>query len=792
VDTRPDSWQTGTGSGSSAAGDDPRFALPSLDPAAVQAAVQAYARVAAVAPDFAPHTQLAYEQVATLGEGGMGVVLRMKDRRLGREVAVKLIRGTPSARRVRRFRREALLTASLEHPAIPPVYETGTTADGQPYLAMRLIEGKPLSTLIQEHHQRRSRADTDARARRQRRLLEALLKVAEAVAYAHEQGVIHRDLKPDNVMVGRHGEVMLMDWGLAKRIDEPDEGASQQEQVGALTMEGTFLGTMGYAAPEQARGRSDPRADVFALGAMLTEILTGKLPLGGSGSKALMDLAEGRIATPAQLGVRVPPELDSIASSALAYDVNVRTPSVEAFADSLRAWLAGEDVPEHRYGALEQLSRTVRRRPALVVTALGVLILLFGAGVAGAVVAESRRLRLAAEAQQRETEQARELALAGEREAEATRAQFERAMELLAEAGSLLQRGKTEEGLAKIDEALGGQPPRFLAWHAARICQEGRAYGRAKQLLEAMIADYPPGVKELYQLHRVEAEETDQVVGSMTPALQRLLEVVGEEENPFTLVAQAVAADNEKRHQEAIDLATRAIELDGSLGQAYNVRGAARHGMGDTAGAVEDLRMAVALEPQHVLAWRNLAYGLLVLKQTAEATQAIDRCLAIKRTAGAHNIRGNILQELKLWDEAIREYDRVLKVKPEDFAVIRNRGNAKLQAGRPGEALEDYDASVRLQPGFVGGHSARALALKKLLRLSEAEEALTTALRLTPDDEDFHVRRALLRAQQRRFALAIEDMDRALELAPDHENAKNWRSLRARMTRDLQKQQQGD
>jgi len=559
----------------------------SLDPAAVQAAVQAYQRVAAGAPDFAPHAILAFEQIGTLGEGGMGVVLRMRDRRLGRQIALKLIRGAPSAQRVQRFRREALLMASLEHPSIPPVYEAGTTPDGQPYLAMRLIEGRPLTDLIREHHAGRSRRSPAAKRGAQRRLLEVLVKVGEALAYAHGQQVIHRDLKPDNVMVGRYGEVMLMDWGLAKRLDDGEFASVTPEAEGGLTQEGAFLGTPGYVAPEQARGQSGPRSDVFSLGALLTEILTGRLPVGARGASPLADLAERRIARPRDLAAGVPRELDSVAARALACDPAERTPRVDDVVASLRAWLADEDVPGHRYGPLERLKRGVRRRPAVAVTGLAALLLLGLAGVFGAVLSQSDRQRQAAEALQRETEREREQASARERDAEAIRARMEQAMRLLAEAESLFLRGESEQALVRVTEALRDEPQRFLLWHAARVCQAGQAFERAKQLLEQVIVAHPPALEELYQLHRVEAEQAGWVVGTRTPAVERLLAIAAVEgENAFSALVEAAAAEGQGRLQEAVDRATRALELNPMLGHAANIRGAARHGLGDIQGAL--------------------------------------------------------------------------------------------------------------------------------------------------------------------------------------------------------------
>jgi serine/threonine protein kinase/tetratricopeptide (TPR) repeat protein len=254
-----------------------------------------------------------YDLAERIAKGGMGIVYRAHDRLLNRTVAVKVMRGRYLDRTdlLRRFLAEARINGRLQHPGIVPVYEVGTIPDGRPFIAMKLIEGRTLARLLRE---RPTPADN----------LPQLLKVFETlchtVAYAHQQGVIHRDLKPDNIMVGEFHEVQVMDWGLAKFLDPLDaiaptpDGFSACEQSAGLsqdgltpipenptqptqvvpvspddptlgyTIAGEVFGTLAYMPPEQARGevnRLDRRGDVFALGAILCEILTGQPPYFG-------------------------------------------------------------------------------------------------------------------------------------------------------------------------------------------------------------------------------------------------------------------------------------------------------------------------------------------------------------------------------------------------------------------------------------------------------------------------------------------------------------------------------
>ncbi len=237
-----------------------------------------------------PVAHLRLELGEIIGRGGMGVVYRATDRDLGRCVAVKMLRpelvGTALERR---FFREARVTARLRHPAIPAVHAQGTTRDGTPFLILRLIEGDTLKQLLR----RRSGPSSNAG-----KFLSIFESLCHAVGFAHRNGVIHRDLKPANVMVGAHGETQVMDWGLAKVLNDDDGSAigcgdvdsspwkgdeSTAGVEGTETRAGEVMGTLAYMAPEQARGdidRISAGTDVFALGAILCELLTGEPPFG--------------------------------------------------------------------------------------------------------------------------------------------------------------------------------------------------------------------------------------------------------------------------------------------------------------------------------------------------------------------------------------------------------------------------------------------------------------------------------------------------------------------------------
>ncbi len=232
-----------------------------------------------------------YPLVRLHARGGLGRVWLARDRVLGRSVALKEIlpdRGDDPGYRAR-FVAEARITGQLEHPSIVPVYELAGGADGRPFYTMRMIRGRTLSAAVRAHHDRRDACQGDMLE--MSGLLAAFVSVCNAIAYAHSRGVIHRDLKGQNIILGDFGEAIVLDWGLAKLIDRPDgdwpEAAVALESGPgeASTLPGQPMGTPGYMAPEQADGRQDlvgHATDIYGLGAVLYEILTGKAPFDTS------------------------------------------------------------------------------------------------------------------------------------------------------------------------------------------------------------------------------------------------------------------------------------------------------------------------------------------------------------------------------------------------------------------------------------------------------------------------------------------------------------------------------
>ena len=222
-----------------------------------------------------------YENLGPIGMGGMGEVHRVRDRRLGRRLALKTLHSSALSRPslVARFFEEAQTTAQLQHPGIVPIHDLGTLPDGRLWFTMKEVTGQTFGEVIAEVHAvSGTRWQPAASGWTLRRLVDALHQVCEAVGYAHSRGVVHRDLKPDNIMVGSHGEVLVLDWGLAKVLGRPDRAAEEGELAPVQTdrsrdsahqtQVGEVAGTPAYMPPEQALGKVDQidaRSDVYAL-----------------------------------------------------------------------------------------------------------------------------------------------------------------------------------------------------------------------------------------------------------------------------------------------------------------------------------------------------------------------------------------------------------------------------------------------------------------------------------------------------------------------------------------------
>jgi serine/threonine protein kinase len=391
--------------------------------------------------------------------GGIGKVWVARDGSLDREVALKELRPESMENPVylARFLEEARITGQLEHPGIVPVYELSQDANGHPFYIMRLIRGRTLSAAVRLYHIKLKHGDAGPLDLRE--LLNAFAAVCNTIAYAHSRGVIHRDLKGSNIVLGDFGEVIVLDWGLAKALSKPagstevtpvpevqtvrvDRKPSVQPASLApsqeLTVQGQILGTPAYMAPEQAEGRVeaiDARTDVYGLGAILYEILAGQAPFPVEEAPDMLRRVINEPPLPPRYHVpSTPPALEAICLMALAKRQDQRYPSAASLAHEIQRYLADEPVKAYPERWPARLGRWGRRHRVLVASAAVLLVTAVAALGTGMVLLSQANAR---------TEAQRDVATANLTEAEKQKAEAER------------QRHNAETNLVKARKAEG-------------------------------------------------------------------------------------------------------------------------------------------------------------------------------------------------------------------------------------------------------------------------------------------------------------------------------------------------
>ncbi len=352
-----------------------------------------------------------YTLLRKLGQGGLGIVWLARDNSLSRYVAIKEVteaaQHNPTA--ISRFRREAVITGRLEHPSIVPVHQYAEDLEtGRTFYAMRFLGKRTLQDAIAEYHERRESEDHDPMLLHH--LLSAFVSVCQAIAYAHSKDVVHRDLKPENVALDGFGQVIVLDWGLAKLIGEADllddlpSDFGHSEERSDQTVAGQVMGTPMYMSPEQATGRIDEideRTDVYGLGAILFAILTGYAPHELSHRSLSSQSKMGELLTaivshptprPSDLNPEVVPELDAICSRALAKKRYARYESASDLAEDVQRWMAGEPVSSYDAPWQKRAQRWVRNHHRLSQFIAGLTTMILVAAISMGYVAHQDRL----------------------------------------------------------------------------------------------------------------------------------------------------------------------------------------------------------------------------------------------------------------------------------------------------------------------------------------------------------------------------------------------------------------
>jgi tRNA A-37 threonylcarbamoyl transferase component Bud32 len=445
-------------------------------------------------PAAQPAAPERYALLQLHAQGGIGRVWRARDEDLGREVALKELRPeqaeTPAS--VARFVEEARVTGQLEHPGIVPVHELAQRpADGHFFYTMRFVKGRTLHDAIKDYHRKRQAGQPGPLDLREQ--LTAFVAVCNAVAYANSRGVLHRDLKPQNVALGDFGEVLVLDWGLARVLGQDNGAASlapvtvPPEVAREATLQGQVLGTPSYMPPEQAEGQTQRlgrHSDVYGLGAILYEILTAEPPFTGPSTlDILLKVVSESPVRPRQRVATTPPTLEAVCLKALAKQPDQRYASAKELAQEVERWLADEPVHAYREALPVRLVRWGRRHRTLVAgLAAAVLVALVALAVGLAIVGGLNRRLETANADLTESNNKLETARA---DAEAKRVEAERERAIAVAVSEFLRRDLLGQADISNQPLLGEQVERDPDIKVVELLD------RASQVIEGRFRDQP-------------------------------------------------------------------------------------------------------------------------------------------------------------------------------------------------------------------------------------------------------------------------------------------------------------
>lgn len=702
------------------------------------------------ASEHSPQQDSRFRIVRPHAKGGLGEVSVATDTELNREVALKEIQARFASDIPNRLRfvLEAEVTGALEHPGIVPVYGLGQHQDGRPYYAMRFVRGDSLKEAVDRFH---LSGGVTAEPREFRSLLGRLVDVCNAIEYAHARGVLHRDLKPGNVMLGQYGETLVVDWGLAKVIGRDDLEFEKPEHPEApvavtsgdasQTMDGSTIGTPAYMSPEQAAGdlkNLGPPADVYSLGATLFYLLTGTSPAeGDSLADLLANVQSGNIRVARTVNTSVPAALSSIAAKALALRPADRYQSPKSLAEDIQRWLDDEPVLAHRDPPLVRLRRWARRHPKSVTAASAALLLGLGCAAAIAAVVSGKNAELADantqleeayEAQRQATtamDEARAKADEQRKIAVAKAAEAKAVLEFFEETVLTAARPKGQDGgmgidvtvRAAIDNAasiLGDSFEKQPSVEATIHQSLGKTYG--------LLGEY-----KLAETEIAAAVTLMKNIGPETELLSAKTELM--EYTRLTGRAEETVEPLQKIYARQIELLgkndSETLETASNLASSYAELGRHEKALAIFEPTLEVIRKIDGYDTQRAMsAANNMVMPLLAVGRTDQARTILEELVQESTEAFGPNhpdtltYLGNlasVLVSTQDHDRAVEIIERALEANtelrgpthPATLATRANRASIIVRKGQHSEALSEMKEVARLAQETLGkDHSA--------------------------------------------------------------------------------------
>jgi serine/threonine protein kinase/Flp pilus assembly protein TadD len=682
-----------------------------------------------------------YELLEEVGRGGQGVVFRARQKTLNRIVALKVISlgQWASKAHLKRFRREAEAAAKLEHPGIVPIHEVGER-DGSCYFSMQFIEGGELDEVVKR---------TPMSIRQAAGLI---AKVARTVHYAHEHGILHRDIKPGNILLDKNGEPHLTDFGLARLLDAQS----------SVTRTIDVLGTPSYMAPEQAAGETtklSKATDVYGLGAVLYQLLTGQPPFaGGTTYETIRLLRDTEPRPPRSLNPKIDRELSTICLKCLEKDPKGRYPAAAGLAEDLEHWLKHEPIQAKQSGFFTHARKWVRRNPSttvqvtlLVALAAGLSLTLWNRKAAVVIPKSVAVLPF----ENLSTDPNNAYFADGIQEEILTRLASIADLKVISRASTQRYQNKPRN-VGQIAKQLG-----------------------VANILEGSVQKVSDQVRVSVQL--INAQTDTHLWGETYD--RKLTDIFGVESEIAKGIAAALQAKVTGREEEALVVkpTDNPAAYDAYLrGLAYDLK--TENTAADAFGAQKYLREAVRLDPKFALAWALLSYvdarGYLTttLPHTTslreEALSAAERALTLQPNLGEAILAKGAYHYWCLidYDTAVRYFEQARQLLPNSSRIPEMLAYVARRRGQWDQSESFFNEAERLDPRNVQLLSQHAHSYTQCRRFPEALRKLDQVLNITPDDVDTLATMASIAQAQGDLPQAAALLD-PLRPAADHDGA---------------------